>query len=1455
MKKEALVSLAVALTLMSQSALAEIGTITTENWETGKYRIQGHFNKGGKAAVEVLKPSKTVNDEDAYSYVGETNVNDDGSFDTTVFLKGESGEYLVRIGLGGQVFEKKITFFSKDEYDVYKNMIINAKTGDDVRVVFEMNYGKLKTLCNLNVSLNEKERVYSTIFEATRNADIETPEKLKTIIAEVVLLESFMGDTERGQDSLAALFDSFDEKYSPAIELYKNNTLCGDDQKNEIVKKLQSQKIVSLSQLEEKFADTCIFVCLKTAESKGKEIQILDITHTLIPELTEYDYFKSNYTQNTQISILSDMPGGFSSISDYASKFNKAVSDKRGKPSRAESTGKNNSTTYVKVDSSQPQQTLPGENVKNGFSDIENYAWAKTSIMNLYNKKIIQGKADGIFAPADNVKREEFASMVMKALNLYNDSAQCDKFADVKETDWFYKAVASAFEREIINGMSETEFGSGRKITRQDAVVICKKAAEAMGIAFSNDKSEEKTNVSYEYSNVQKDVFSDVDDIADYAKDSVEVLAAAGVINGMADGTFAPAENMTRAQAAVMIERLMGFVTEVKAENSDKDLEIVEMLKKFGMYDGDTTKLHNDLTRKEAAMLTAKIMNIKGISEGEYTDCTQDEYKPYINAVSGMKLITGENNKFRPDENIDYNTAVSIVVKALGYNVSALSDGGFPSGYLRVASSKGLLRGVDKSGEMGITKLNFLKLFVNALDEDVLGLDYSGTDIKFTGDKGNTFLNVYGKIYKEKGQVSANHDIAIGGADKTGSNEITIGSHTMQNTNADYDKLMGHQVTFYYRENGGEEELVYAVSNRKTETLTLNVKDISKFSDMEYTYQSENSIRDKTIKISNAVNVVYNGQSIYDYGKDQLLPKSGTIEFIDSNGDENYDKADVLIITEYKNIVVGGKDITREIIFDKYREDYQIDLTKFDQYTIEDSDGKTYGLREIREWDVISAVISPDGKTAHMYLSDKFASGRCTSIDKDENIITLDDKEFDITSDFGGDYSEFGTGRNVMLYLDRTGSVAAVKVLTETENAALQGTTDGQPIIVILAKYGKDDEDVEESYYIKTYGSDKKMTRRTLEEKISFNGKRVKSSDIAGYMDEALNDAIMIGLTDEGKIKSITTAAGPGEDDTRGFYRLNNKGERLSYGSEASHFGNKFRKGSNVYTVPQDSENIGNLEYYAYNAASFVNDTFYVLDGYTTNKDSRVASVIVYKAKAEKAGSYDPITGFVIASIEDRLDADDEVYQYIEGMNYYEKSDYGSLKGFEVDKEVMIIDATGKEKTINENGEKRKMTIYDLEPGDCIRYTLNNGKLVSIQLTYDYSEDLMDSAGSGAAGSYYNEVINKAAHTYGGYAYQITDNGSGLVLAMDTSSPNIEAVRPENLDLKIQADADKLKYYWIRTSMVTVVDKTKRKTVVRKGTMDDIMTYMQTKSASGYSKVLMFSEWGSSIYGLVVYIE
>ena len=53
--------------------------------------------------------------------------------------------------------------------------------------------------------------------------------------------------------------------------------------------------------------------------------------------------------------------------------------------------------------------------------------------------------------------------------------------------------------------------------------------------------------------------FADTGDISDYAAEAVSALESAGIIKGFEDGSFKPNEGITRAQAAVIISRLIDF--------------------------------------------------------------------------------------------------------------------------------------------------------------------------------------------------------------------------------------------------------------------------------------------------------------------------------------------------------------------------------------------------------------------------------------------------------------------------------------------------------------------------------------------------------------------------------------------------------------------------------------------------------------------------------------------------------------------------------------------------------------------------------------------------------------------------------------------------------------------------------------------------------------------------------
>ena len=176
--------------------------------------------------------------------------------------------------------------------------------------------------------------------------------------------------------------------------------------------------------------------------------------------------------------------------------------------------------------------------IKEVFSDLASVSWAKDAILALEAKGIINGKADGVFAPNDLITRAEFIKLLVAATNAELADGEISSFTDVSADAWYCPYIAAAEKSELILGNDDNKFMPSENITRQDMAVILSRA-------FKLAASEEKSD------------FADADDISDYAKEAVNILASNGIIKGMGEGLFAPLSNATRAQAAVMLYNIL----------------------------------------------------------------------------------------------------------------------------------------------------------------------------------------------------------------------------------------------------------------------------------------------------------------------------------------------------------------------------------------------------------------------------------------------------------------------------------------------------------------------------------------------------------------------------------------------------------------------------------------------------------------------------------------------------------------------------------------------------------------------------------------------------------------------------------------------------------------------------------------------------------------------------------
>lgn len=175
------------------------------------------------------------------------------------------------------------------------------------------------------------------------------------------------------------------------------------------------------------------------------------------------------------------------------------------------------------------------------FPDLGGVTWAKEAIERMASLGIINGFADNTFKPNKNVTRAEFATLLIKTLGISGTASE--PFTDVTTNDWFYYDVALAYKYNIINGKSTTLFAPNETITRQEMATMM---VRAMNV---------KQTIQVKDINGTLKIFKDRNLIADWAKENVAIAVEQGLITGMGEGRFAPSDNATRAQAAMIMDR------------------------------------------------------------------------------------------------------------------------------------------------------------------------------------------------------------------------------------------------------------------------------------------------------------------------------------------------------------------------------------------------------------------------------------------------------------------------------------------------------------------------------------------------------------------------------------------------------------------------------------------------------------------------------------------------------------------------------------------------------------------------------------------------------------------------------------------------------------------------------------------------------------------------------------
>ncbi len=273
---------------------------------------------------------------------------------------------------------------------------------------------------------------------------------------------------------------------------------------------------------------------LDTAESAtGDKIVFTDLERKTNYIVKTYAYNVvgrsdiSEYSIKTK-STSSSGGGSGSSGSGNSASSGTVTSDSAGTVITTNNSG-NNITEPVKND-------VSANNTK--FEDLADYEWAEAAVNTLAEKGIIKGTSERTYSPEENITRADYAILLVRAFGLESDNTE--NFADVNTADYYAKELAVARNTGIVSGMGNNMYAPADSITREDMMVMIYRALKTLGYELDAGSAEA----------------ADIDNVSDYAKEAVHALMVNGLVKGK-DGYIDPEANTTRAEVAVLLERVL----------------------------------------------------------------------------------------------------------------------------------------------------------------------------------------------------------------------------------------------------------------------------------------------------------------------------------------------------------------------------------------------------------------------------------------------------------------------------------------------------------------------------------------------------------------------------------------------------------------------------------------------------------------------------------------------------------------------------------------------------------------------------------------------------------------------------------------------------------------------------------------------------------------------------------
>ena len=191
------------------------------------------------------------------------------------------------------------------------------------------------------------------------------------------------------------------------------------------------------------------------------------------------------------------------------------------------------------------------------FTDVSRSDWYYQFVDYVTSKGYFNGVADKTFAPADNMTRAMFVTVLFRFHGAKGDSRQ-SAFVDVAPGEWYTAAINWAAANKIVDGVGNGKFAPNDPITRAQMCTMIERYLDLYRKAWKVTLPESGS----------LSVMVDESAIPAYALAAVKQCQRHGLVNGFEDGTFRPNDLSTRAQVAAVIYRMSYLVQNAKPDNT-----------------------------------------------------------------------------------------------------------------------------------------------------------------------------------------------------------------------------------------------------------------------------------------------------------------------------------------------------------------------------------------------------------------------------------------------------------------------------------------------------------------------------------------------------------------------------------------------------------------------------------------------------------------------------------------------------------------------------------------------------------------------------------------------------------------------------------------------------------------------------------------------------------------------